>query len=312
MALKKGAKFPGRRLLLTGFATGIAATILAIVIFPGGSYALDEKNCLACHANSNLAKTGQNGNHISLYVNEKSVNSGAHRYIDCTTCHTIEPHKVATPLTKLSLAEACGSCHQYQYNQHLQSIHGQELVQENPDVATCVDCHSSDGTPHGIVRVLEYNAPAYKKNISQTCAKCHDNSELMASYGMVERVYESYMRSFHGKAMQLGTYEISQLDKATCTNCHGTHDIKSVTADGSPVNGVENLAKTCEQCHAGAGIEFARSFLGHEEASSGNIPIAHYTERFFTFLLYAVGTFGGMVVLAALVRFSRDRWRVTK
>jgi len=66
--------------------------------------------------------------------------------------------------------------------------------------------------------VLEYNAPTYKKNIAQTCAKCHGNEELMASYGIVEKVYESYMRSFHGKAMQLGTYEITQLDKATCTN----------------------------------------------------------------------------------------------
>jgi len=94
-------------------------------------------------------------------------------------------------------------------------------------VATCVDCHSTEGNPHSVVRVLEYNAPTYTKNISQTCARCHDNQELMASYGIVEKVYESYMRSFHGKAMQLDT-ELVQLDKATCTNCHGVHDIKSV------------------------------------------------------------------------------------
>ncbi len=272
-------------------------------------YGLDENNCLSCHGNSDLTKTGAGGEKISLYVSEALVNTGAHRFIDCTTCHTSDPHKVATPLTKLSLAEKCGSCHQYQYKLHLQSIHGEQLVKGNPDVATCVDCHSSEGNPHSVIRVLEYNAPAYKKNISQTCAKCHDNKELMASYGIVERVYESYMRSFHGKAMQLGTYEITQLGKATCTNCHGVHDIKSVSDPGSPVAGLDNLAKTCEQCHSGAGVEFASGFLGHKEASPENIPAAHYTEILFTILLTSVVALGSFVVLAAIIRFAANRWR---
>ncbi len=224
-------------------------------------YALDENNCLSCHGNPDLTKTGSEGEKISLYVSEEVVNIASHRYIDCTTCHTSEPHKVGTPLTKLSLAQKCGSCHQYEYKLHLESIHGEQLVLGNPDVATCVDCHSPESNPHSVIRVLEHDAPTYKKNIAQTCAKCHSNEELMASYGIVEKVYESYMRSFHGKAMQLGTYEISQLDKATCTNCHGAHDIKSVSDPSSPVAGLDNLAKTCEQCHPGAGVEFASGFL---------------------------------------------------
>ncbi len=273
------------------------------------SYALDENNCLSCHGNSDLTKTGAGGEEISLYVSQEMVNTASHRFIDCTTCHTSEPHKVATPLTKLSLAEKCGSCHQYEYKLHLESIHGQQLVQGNPDVATCVDCHSPAGNPHSVIRVLEYNAPAYKKNISQTCANCHGDEELMANYGIVEKVYESYMRSFHGKAMQLGTYEITQLDKATCTNCHGVHDIKSVSDPTSPVAGLDNLAKTCEQCHPGAGAEFASGFLGHKEASPENIPVAHYTEILFTILLATVVTFGAVVVIVAVVRFSVNRWR---
>jgi len=272
-------------------------------------YALDENNCLSCHGNPDLTKTTEEGNAISLYVSEEAVNTAAHRFIDCTTCHTTEPHKVATPLTKLSLAEKCGSCHQYQYKVHLESIHGQQLVLGNPDVATCVDCHSPAGNPHSVIRVLEYSAPTYKKNISQTCARCHSNEELMASYGIVEKVYESYMRSFHGKAMQLGTYEITQLDKATCTNCHGVHDIKSVSDPTSPVAGLENLAITCEQCHLGAGVEFASGFLGHKEASPQNIPVAHYTEILFTILLTTVVAFGVVVVVAAIIRFSINGWR---
>ncbi len=199
--------------------------------------------------------------------------------------------------------------HLSQYNSHLQSIHGQQLTQGNPDVATCVDCHSPEGNPHSVIRVLEYSAPAYKKNISQTCAKCHSNEDLMASYGIVEKVYESYMRSFHGKAIQLGTYEITQLDTATCTNCHGVHDIKAASDPTSPVAGLDNLAKTCEQCHHGAGVEFARGFLGHKEASPDNVPATHITDILFTVLLRSVVGFGALVVVAAIVRFSINKWR---
>ncbi len=287
----------------------VTAGLLFAIVSATDTYALDENNCLSCHGNTGLNKTNEEGDVISLYVDEQKTNTAAHRYIDCTTCHTPEPHKVDTPLTKLSLAEKCGSCHQYENKLHLESIHGQQLVQGNPDVATCVDCHSNESNPHSVIRVLEYNAPAYKKNIAQTCASCHDDEELMASYGIMEKVYESYMRSFHGKAMQLGTYEVTQLDKATCTNCHGVHDIKSINDPDSPVAGLDNLAKTCEQCHPGAGLEFAAGFLGHQEASPQNIPVAHYTEIIFNILLITVISFGAVVVIMAIVRYSLNRWR---
>ena len=296
-----------RSILYIMAAVTMVGTVLAFS--SSQTYALDENNCLSCHSIPDLTKTNEEGTEISLYVSEEAMNTAAHRFIDCTTCHTTKPHETATPLTKLSLAEKCSSCHQYQYKLHLKSIHGQQLTQGNPDVATCVDCHSPTGNPHSVIRVLEYNAPAYKKNIAQTCARCHGNEELMADYGIVEKVYESYMRSFHGKATQLGTYEITQLDKATCTNCHGYHDIRSVNDPASPVAGLDNLAKICESCHPGAGAEFARGFLGHKESSPENIPVVHYTEIFFTVLLGTVVTFGVVVVTLAFVRFSINRWR---
>lgn len=295
--------------LLFALVIGLVMTGFILTFNSIRVYALDENNCLSCHGNPELTKTTPSGEILSLYVSEEAVNTAAHRFINCTTCHTTEPHKVATPLTKVSLAEKCGTCHQYEYKLHLESIHGQQLVQGNPDVATCVDCHSSVGNPHSVIRVLEYNAPTYKKNIAQTCAKCHSNEALMESYGIVERVYESYLRSFHGKAIQLGTYEITQLDKATCSNCHGVHDIKSVSDPTSPVAGLANLAKTCEQCHPGAGEVFASSFLGHREASPENIPVAHYTETLFTILLITVISFGALIMLAAIIRFSINGWR---
>src|SRR3989304_1738112 len=131
---------------------GLALLLAVLAVDDEKALAIDENNCLSCHANKALTKKTENGDVISLFVSESNVNTSAHRFIDCTTCHTAEPHKVETPLTKLSLAEKCGTCHQYEYKLHLQSIHGQSLRQGNRDVATCVDCHSAESNPHSVIR----------------------------------------------------------------------------------------------------------------------------------------------------------------
>lgn len=297
------------KVFLVIFISGLFMVGILLFLNSNSVFALDENNCLSCHAKLEVKKTNPQGKVVSLKIADSDVMQGAHRYIDCTTCHTVKPHDTPPALTKLSSAEKCGSCHQYEYKQHTQSIHGQQLIQGNQDVATCVDCHSPKGDAHSVIRVLEYSAPTYKKNTAETCNKCHGNEELMESYGIVEKVYESYMRSFHGKAISLSTYEITQLNAATCTNCHGVHDIKAANDTGSKVAGMDNLAKTCEQCHTGAGVEFARSFPGHKEVSAKNIPVAHYVEQFFNLLLYSVLGAGAIVLVGAVIKFSSNRWR---
>ncbi|MDZ4246061.1 MAG: hypothetical protein U1D67_02970, partial [Dehalococcoidia bacterium] len=74
-------------------------------------------------------------------------------------------------------------------------------------------------------------------------------------------------------------------------------------------SGLDNLAATCEQCHSGAGVQFASGFLGHKEASPENIPTVYYTEKLFSTLLVSVISFGAIVVIMAIIRFSRNRWR---
>lgn len=288
-----------------------AAAILAILLTPEEASALDLNGCLSadCHSNPLLTKPLEGGGAIPLYVDEQATNVSAHRFIDCTKCHTTDPHSGDSPLTKQSLAAKCGTCHEHQYDLHLESIHGQQLTQGNPDVATCVDCHSAERNPHSIIRVLEHSAPAYKKNIADTCGVCHGDKELMANYGIVEKIYESYMRSFHGKAMQLGTYELSQLDKATCTNCHGTHSVQAVTDPLSPVAGMDSLAQTCEQCHPGAGARFASGFLGHREASPQSSAHVYYAEKFFKVLTTTVIAFGAIVTVSAAAKWTRSRGR---
>lgn len=298
---------PGTTYLVA--AALILVVLVAVLLFLDHrvvqAYDLDENNCLSCHGKPTLTTKNAEGDTVSLYVNVSDFVASAHKYIDCTTCHTANPHQQSTPLNKVSLAQKCGTCHQYQYKTHLTSIHGQQLTQGNDDVATCTDCHSEKGNPHNVIRVLETTASTYPKNIAETCAKCHDNPELMGKYGIVEKVYESYMRSFHGKAMALSPDIQAQLDKATCVSCHGTHDIKAVNDPAAPVAGMANLAKTCEQCHPGAGVRFASGFLGHKEANPSFMPTVYWGERFFYWFTRIVLAFGALLVL-----FEIGRWVV--
>ena len=117
------------------------------------------------------------------------------------------------------------------------------------------------------------------------------------------------LRSFHGKAIQLGTYEVTQIDEATCTNCHGVHDIKAVDDPTSPVSDLEALTGTCEQCHSGAGTEFAAGFVGHQEASPTHVPVVFYAEKFFSTLLVTVLSIGAVIVVSSGIRYGINRWR---
>jgi hypothetical protein len=151
-----------------------------------------------------------------------------------------------------------------------------------------------------VVETLDPSSSTYPKNIADTCAKCHDDPDLMGKYGIVEKVYDSYMRSFHGKAISLSgeNASLTQLSTATCVNCHGSHNIMKTTDEDSPVAGMENLAKTCEQCHPGAGVEFASGFLGHKEADPEYVPQVFWGEKFF-YVFTRVVLAGGVVLVAA-------------
>jgi hypothetical protein len=291
-----------------GLVVGVIVAGTAYSLMPVRTYALDQNGCLACHQNTDLTTT-IDGRVVSLYVDNEALEDSAHAYIDCTTCHTTKPHSSSSSLNKISMTDLCGQCHEYEHSQFSQSIHGTQLAKGNTDVPDCADCHSPDGSPHSIDAVLSFTSPIYQTNIAQTCGKCHNNPEIMADYGIVENVYSSYVQSIHGRALQLNSDEIARLDVATCVSCHGSHDILSVNNPSSPVAGKENLLKTCQQCHPGAGPQFVAGFVGHAQASPQNIPAAFYAQHFFQVLLIAVLSFGGLIVIAAIIRFAINRWR---
>ena len=273
----------------------------------------DSNNCLSCHGDPSLTglltKQRPDGTSIALYIDTEGSSNSVHRYKDCTSCHTDNPHEVETPLTKLSLSEKCGTCHEYEYAQYRASVHGAPLYGGNSDPATCTDCHSATSNPHNVVRVLDPLASTYPKNVAQTCAKCHDDPRLMDKYGIVEKVYATYMRSFHGKAMKLSSdgAPLQQLDTATCTNCHGAHNISSVSNPNAPVAGMDNLLDTCKTCHPDAGPEFVKGFVGHKAVNSEFLPQVYWGGRSF-FVFSRAMLVGGMMIVASSISLRGVPW----
>ena len=269
---------------------------------------VDNNNCLACHGNAKMASelmnvTRPDGTSIALYVNPKDLENSVHRFNDCTVCHSSEPHDTQSALSKLSQAEKCGTCHQYEYKQYIGSVHGTPQKAGNSDPATCTDCHSTTSSPHNIVRVLDPGASTYPGNIAKTCAKCHDNGKLMGKYGIVEKVYDSYMRSFHGKAISLSGQgaALSQLNTATCTNCHGSHNISAVGNAANSVSGKQNLLKTCQGCHPTAGPEFVAGFPGHRVANSSYLPQVYWGGKLFYYFSRGLLGMGMLLVLSSIL-----------
>jgi len=88
----------------------------------------------------------------------------------------------------------------------------------------CVFCHLDiDDIPH---------QPTLEPADPLVCSDCHDD------------VFEQYDPSVHGTAVASG-----DRDAASCSSCHGTHDILPTDDEASPVYAL-NLPATCGQCHA--------------------------------------------------------------
>ena len=131
------------------------------------------------------------------------------------------------PPDRAKVVELCGECHaniQFmkdfnpsprvdQLREYWTSGHGQRLKESgDPHVATCVSCHGQphgtgrDSGPHGVLAVKSLDSPVYVKNVAKTCAKCHSDEKLMATYKYHGRPirhsqYEEWRESVHGKAL---------------------------------------------------------------------------------------------------------------
>ena len=133
----------------------------------------------------------------------------------CTDCH--DPHAVRPApegaLAPSDLAYAsrqCSSCHTASAKEVQQSVHASLP-------GTCTTCHSGYHDPKNTGDVLQVAA--------SSCVTCHEDARA------------SYLTGAHGQGAGRDI---------TCTQCHGTHDVKSPVTTATQAT----LAQACDTCHA--------------------------------------------------------------
>lgn len=196
--------------------------------------------CLECHGEKDAEP------HIDGALFLGSV----HADNQCTSCH--DDIKEAThdvPLKKVS----CSDCHDLESEVYLRSSHGQALRQGRDQAATCKDCH---GDSHHIVSSKNPASPIHHANIATTCARCHGDTETMRKYNLNQLTpIDSYEHSVHGMANKNGSAA------ATCTDCHGSHNLLRSTDPQSKLYW-QNIPATCGKCHENIAQTYSRSIHG--------------------------------------------------
>lgn len=186
---------------------------------------------------------------------QKSVHATAD--VQCAACHTTHEIRKLTDgdpaVRKQFVQEVCTTCHADQNAKFMDSDHGRALAAGTLGAPSCIDCHDE----HGVMAVADDSANTNRKNVAAMCEKCHiDNPSVREKVASSAAFISSYENSIHGQAQKRGN-----TDAATCTDCHGGHEMKKGSNPSSLV-AKKNVAATCGQCHLDVLAQYKESIHG--------------------------------------------------
>jgi cytochrome b subunit of formate dehydrogenase len=208
--------------------------------------------------------------------------------VDCHGAHAVHPSAdERSMVSRDHVPETCGSCHLGVTEVYATSVHGMRLAEGDPDAPVCTDCHAA----HGITRADEAE---FALDIINDCGRCHDSED--GRDGKLGTWYRSYLESYHGQAVNLGSSRA-----ARCGDCHGTHDIRPLDDPESRVHR-DNLPRTCGECHPGAGANFVDFDPHANYRDAENYPILFGVWLYFIIMMSAVFGFFGLHTLFWFVR----------
>ncbi|MGA7887464.1 MAG: cytochrome b/b6 domain-containing protein [Acidobacteriaceae bacterium] len=231
-------------------------------------------SCIACHADAATALAS------SAHAALGNPNSSE----TCIACHGTANAQKAVAGTQF-----CATCHATEVEQYKASVHGHARGLGNADVPTCQSCH---GSAHTVLPASDPQSPVGKQRLPDTCGSCHSDPKLAAKYmfGQVRPV-DAWRQSVHGRAIAQGN-----LNAASCSDCHGTHDILPATDPRSKI-WKQNVAATCGRCHAGVYQTYASSIHG-QALARGVLQAATCTDCHSEHKILAPGNPGSAVYMA--------------
>ncbi|HEX3660724.1 MAG TPA: cytochrome b/b6 domain-containing protein [Acidobacteriaceae bacterium] len=251
--------------------------------------------CVDCHAGASAqthnARTASASCVMCHADCAKDLASGAHAALgnpnDAQTC--IACHGTNNVTRAVTGAQFCATCHATEVEQYRNSVHGRAHDRGNGDVPTCQNCH---GSAHTALAATDPRSPVSKEKLPDTCGSCHSNPKLAAKYMFAEvRPVQAYRQGVHGRAIVQGN-----LNAASCSDCHGVHDILPASDPRSKI-WKQNVAATCGRCHAAVYQTYASSIHG-QAVAKGVLQAATCTDCHSEHRILAPGDPGSPVYMA--------------
>lgn len=212
-------------------------------------------SCLECHADADMMKEIN----PSLLVDQDKYTNSVHGSIgiQCVECHIDLEGTTDFPHKEILQKVQCQLCHQEIFATYSESVHGKSLLEKNNgEAASCVNCHGS----HYILPKENPESMIFHRNIPHTCSLCHMDEKIAPARDTEgSEIVKSYLKSAHGWALTRSGLAVS----AVCTDCHGTHNIKSISEPNSKV-ARENIPTTCTKCHEGIYSVFIEGIHGQK------------------------------------------------
>ncbi len=241
--------------------------------------AISKDACFKCHTNAKLfdGVNAENGQAITSLVQSyahsihaeslKKTGKGA-TCVDCHGSHTIKPASdPASPVNRANVVTTCGRCHPDVEKSYLNSSHGKALLSGISVAPVCTDCHKE----HSIESVDNPNSPVSRAREPEICLNCHvKNKEVLKLTGVSAAFLLSIRSSVHIRSLEGGN-----LKAATCSDCHGAHDMLPA---GNPKSKVfrENIPSTCGAagCHQNVYEKYAIGIHGTALSNGNkNVPV---------------------------------------
>jgi len=222
---------------------------------------ISQNACFKCHTNNKLFDGIRSTNGQALdslvqsydhSIHEESVRKtgkGA-TCVDCHGSHTIKPASDPTsPVNRANIVATCGKCHVDVENHYINSSHGKAFKDGLSVAPVCTDCHNE----HSINSISDPSSPVSRANEPKICLGCHiGNKTVLGLTGVSVTFLESIKYSVHLVALSKGN-----LKAATCSDCHGAHDMLPA---GDPNSSVfrNNIPNTCGKsgCHEKVAVKF--------------------------------------------------------
>jgi len=227
-------------------------------------------NCASCH--DDVASKYHDS--IHAWAKEKAGLVAAPACADCHGKHDIRPHADATSrVYRAKIPDTCGGCHAGIKDQFDRGVHAAKPKISDTRAPSCADCH----TAHAIQRA---DTEKWRLAVTNECGSCH------------AQVVDSFRRTFHGKVTEMGFTAV-----ATCSDCHGAHDILPAANSGSRVSKTR-LVETCGRCHKGANERFVKYDPHPNPNDYRRSAVLWWANRFYWVLI--PGCFGFFSLHSAL------------